>query len=477
MSATNPDILVHEAPLRKEKVAIIGAGLVGCLAALSFVRLGYRVTLYEYREDPRLETTVDRNLRSINLAVLDRGIRALNAVDLEMAVRVLRDILPMRGRMLHDEKGKQTSMRYGLHNEAINLIDRSYLNIELLDELDRHSNIKVKFGLKLIRMDFSGHNGNPRIYVEKSQKIANTLKENVIKPFEYNFVIGADGAYSATRFQLQKFVRMDFLQDYMDCCYVELYIPPGKSEKYKFQLHPNRLHIWPRHKFMLIALPNYDGSFTSTFFCPWEIAEELNTEEKVKTFFSTNFPDAVPLIGLDKIVDALLNHPKCSLVCTSCYPYNYKGKCIIVGDAAHSMVPFYGQGMNCGFEDVRVLIELIEKHNHDLEAAFNEYSFTRKKDLDAIVNLAKENYKEMSHNVTSTRFLIRKQMDAVMHRILGDRWLPLYTMVSFRGDIRYSDCVKRSKVQSFMLTNMEVGIYSAAAYFGYKLIKGLFSDR
>lgn len=466
--------LINDPEPRKEKVAIVGAGLVGCLAALSFARLGYRVTLYEYRDDPRLKSTTDRNLRLINLAVLDRGIRALNAVDLEMSLRVLKNILPMRGRMLHDLQGRQSSMRYGLHNESINSIDRAYLNIELLNELDLHKNIKINFGLKLVKMDFSGALGNPRVYFEKARKQHHTLEENAVRTFEYNFVIGADGAYSATRFSLQKFIRMDFRQEYMDCCYVELYIPPSKLAKYKFQLHPNRLHIWPRHKFMLIALPNHDGSFTSTFFAPWDLAESLTTREKVLEFFAANFKDAVDLIGADSIAEAFLKHPKCSLVCTSCFPYNYEGKCIIVGDAAHSMVPFYGQGMNCGFEDIRVLVELVEKHNHNLNAAFSEYSVVRKPDLDAIINLAKENYKEMSHNVTLTRFVLRKKADALLHMVFGDRWLPLYTMVSFRGDIRYSECVSRSKVQSALLTQVELGVVGVAAYVAFKVMKGLF---
>ncbi|GMM38607.1 kynurenine 3-monooxygenase [Saccharomycopsis crataegensis] len=470
-------ILIDEPEPRKEKVAIVGAGLVGCLAALSFARLGYKVTLYEYRDDPRNETTVDRNLRSINLAVSDRGIRALNAVDLEMSIRVLKNILPMRGRMIHDVDGHQTSMKYGLHNEAINSIDRAYLNIELLNELDRHKNIKVNYGLKLMKMDFSGKNGNPRIYFEKTKKVANTLEENAIRTFEYNFVIGADGAYSATRFQLQKFVRMDFSQEYMDCCYIELYIPPGASKKYKFQLHPNRLHIWPRNKFMLIALPNFDGSFTSTFFGPWDLTESLDTREKVIDFFQTNFKDAVDLIGLEQVVEAFLTHPKCSLVCTSCFPYNYKGKCIIVGDAAHSMVPFYGQGMNCGFEDVRVLVELVKKHEYELESAFNEYSVTRQQDLDAIITLARNNYTEMSHNVNTTRYAVRKKMDAAMHLIFGDKWLPLYTMVSFRGDIRYSDCIKRSKVQGWLLSQLELGVYGLGAWLAFKAIRAVVRDR
>lgn len=454
---------------RKEKVAVIGAGLVGCLAALSLARLGYSVTVYEYRDDPRLKLTTDRNLRSINLAVSERGIRALNYVDISMSLRVLRNIIPMRGRMIHDLDGIQSSVRYGFNNEAINSIDRSYLNIELLNELDQQNNIKVNFGMKLIKLDFSVVNDQgkklPRIYFEKT-KILNA-DDRKIKTYQYDSIFGCDGAHSVTRFQLQKFIRMDYSQEFIDCCYVELYIPANtNSSKFNFKLNPNRLHIWPRDHFMLIALANFDGSFTCTFFGPWKLTEQFTKDKStILDFFKRNFKDAINLIGEEQLVQCLINNPKNSLVCVKCFPYNYEGKIIILGDAAHAMVPFYGQGMNCGFEDVRILSELILKNNYDLNSAFDEYSTSRKEDLDAIIKLAIDNYKDMSHHVNQISFYFRKKLDWLLNKIFGDSWLPLYTMVSFRGDIPYSECIKRHNFQNKILNCMEWSAYIVGGYF------------
>lgn len=459
---------------REESVAIIGAGLVGCLAALNFAKLGYYVTLFELRDDPRLKDTTDKNLRSINLAVSERGIKSLNYVDLEMSLRVLSKIVPMKARMVHDIEGNQNSIPYGIHGESINSIDRGFLNVELLNEIDMNNNIQILFGLKLVKLDFNSKNhDNPVVYFQSNKK-KDDDKSNPIQSYEFDFVIGADGAYSQTRFQLQKFIRMNFEQEYIDTAYIELVIPPGRKNSY--QLDPNHLHIWPREKFMLMAMPNHDGSFTSTFFGPWDLLKKLNNDEKVLEFFQENFPDSINLIGLQKLLYAFKYHPKGALVCTFCDPYNYKGKCIIIGDAAHSMVPFYGQGMNCGFEDVRVLTDLLKKHDFDTEASFQEYSETRNKDLIAIINLAKENYKEMTQKVNTKQFQIRKTIDNLLYRLLGDKWLPLYTMVSFRNDISYSEAIRRGKKQYNIITGIQVGIATVGILAGYKYSRSLISS-
>ena len=221
---------------------------------------------------------------------------------------------------------------------------------------------------------------------------------------------------------------------------------------------------------MLIALPNHDGSFTSTFFAPWKVMSSLNSDEKVILFFQRNFPDVLSsnLISQVDLLKCFNSNPKSSLVCTVCSPYNYKGKCLLIGDAAHSMVPFYGQGMNCGFEDVRILSNLIVKNQFDIHDAFEEYSESRHEDLIAIIQLAKDNYKDMSSNVSSSFHLLSKKLDNVLSKALGDYWLPLYTMVSFRSDIPYSQAIKKNKRQRKILAVLELSVLTFSVYFTLK---------
>ncbi len=403
--------------------------------------------------DPR-EVDQSLNLRSINLAVSSRGITALTYVDAEMAKRVLTGLVPMHGRMIHDLKGKQISQKYGLYGEAINSIDRGKLNLTLLDEFANSSNVDIKFNHKLVKADLSRPNSNPLLQFKITKTVGKEKKEDIADYSQFEFVVGADGAYSALRCEMQKYTRININQHYIDNMYIELYIPPGKDESGnpKFSLDPNHLHIWPRDDFMLIALPNTDGSFTSTFFAPWKLAESLNTPDKVLALFRKYFKDGLELLGEQHVVEAFKNHPKGSLVCIKMNPYNVNGKAILVGDSSHAMVPFYGQGMNCGFEDVRILLELLEKNHYNTEKAFNEYSISRHDDLVSIIDLAMANYSEMSHKVKDPLFLLRKKLDGFLGRLLKDNWLPLYTMVSFRADVSYSEAVRRSKRQSNIIS-------------------------
>lgn len=439
-----------------ESVAVVGAGLVGTLAALGLAKRGYDVTLFDLRADPR--TVSAKNLRSINLAVSARGIQGLKAVDEKMCERILEGIIPMKGRMIHDLEGNQESQIYGLFGESINSIDRAKLNEDMITEIDRFNrantnHVHLKFNHKLVKMNLPAKKGKCRVefLVEGGEEPVGS---------EFDFVVGADGSYSSVRHQLQKYVRMDYQQEYIDKCYVELYIPPGEGGS--FTIDPNHLHIWPRKEFMLIALANGDGSFTSTFFGPWALTESLNSRETVEPFFSHNFPDAVELIGMDNIVRVFDENPRGALMQVTCSHYNYEDKCIIIGDAAHSMVPFYGQGMNCGFEDVRILLELMDKHSTRKDA-FDEYTLTRGKDLRAILKLALDNYREMSTKVISQLYLFRKTLDGVLGRLIPDYWVPMYTMVSFRADIPYSECVRREKKQTAILKGVELLSITAIA--------------
>lgn len=432
--------------VNNQSVAVVGAGLVGCLATLGLAKRGYSVTLFELRPDPRIQSTTkaNKNLRSINLAVSDRGLHALNHVDPVLNNRILEKVIPMTGRMIHKLNGEQESQRYDVDGvKGINSIDRGYLNELLLDEVEA-AGMRVKFNQKLERVNVLSND-------KVSLKFANTNEE----PPEFDFIVGADGSFSKVRSELQKFIRMDYSQEYIDCAYLELSIPPGENNT--FSLDKNHLHIWPREDFMLIALPNLDGSFTSTFFGPWKLLESLKTDDDVMKFFEKYFPDAIILIGKESLLYAFANHPKGKLLSLKCSRYHYENKILIIGDAAHSMVPFYGQGMNCGFEDVHVLLSLLEKHQNNTLTAFNEYSETRHKDLLAIVDLAIANYKEMSHKVNSKLFILKTNINFILTKILKDKWLPLYTMVSFRSDINYSDAIAITRRQDKILNLIQAG--------------------
>jgi kynurenine 3-monooxygenase len=447
-----------------QSVAVVGAGLVGALMALGLGHRGYNVTLLDLRPDPRTTNDNERkNLRSINLAVSDRGIRGLEYVDPEMATRVLKDIIPMYGRMIHTLDGKQESQIYGLFGEHINSIDRAKLNENLLDEIDKFNQtatnqIKLLFNHKITNLNFTSRDAKVECVINND----NGIKEK--KNYNFDFIVGADGSYSNIRYQMQKYIRMDYSQEYIDKCYLELYIPPGENNS--FLIDPNHLHIWPRKDFMLIALANGDGSFTSTFFGPWKLTESLNKPEIIKQFFEFNFPDAIKLIGVENIIKVFMENPKGALMQVTCSQYNYSDKCIIIGDASHSMVPFYGQGMNCGFEDVRTLLQLLDLKDITREEAFNKYSQTRHEDLKAILKLALDNYKEMSTKVISSAYLFRKTLDGLLGKAIPSLWVPLYTMVSFRGDIPYGQCIKREERQQRILKGIEASILIGACFVG-----------
>lgn len=454
--------------MTQQSIGIVGAGLVGCLTALAFSAKGYQVKLFDLRSDPRLESS-QKGLRSINLAVSDRGIRALEAVDGKMAQRILEHVIPMTGRMIHESTGtKQESQVYGLFGESIKSIDRLFLNKCLLEELDS-TDVEVFFEHKLTGLSNVSS-------TEKKPELSFTTKDNKNVEFQFDYVIGTDGSHSQFRYQMQKSMRMDFSQKYIDMQYMELSIPPvegaDKESNTRFSIDPNHLHIWPRKDYMLIALANGDGSFTSTFFSPWKVIESITNAEEFLSFFKKSFPDAYDLIGESGLRYAFDHQPRGSLMQVSASPYaSPNNRAIILGDAAHSMVPFYGQGMNCGFEDVHVLMQLHDQNNADLSLAFDQYTNVRKDDLDAICKLALDNYYEMSTKVTDPFYLLRKKVDYYLGKYANDvlfPWVPMYSMISFRGDIRYSEAVAREKRQTKVLNWIQyvtlggVAIYGAA---------------
>lgn len=435
-------------------VGIVGAGIVGCVAALALESKGYQVTLFELREDPTKGDGKMKNLRSINLSLSSRGINALNLVDKSITDGILSQCVPLKGRMIHDKSGKkQESQKYGLFGEYNNSIDRGLLNKLLIEEVKRRG-VRMLFNHRLVNMS---NTLTPRLVFETGE---------ADKPeFEFDYVIGCDGSHSQFKYQLQKGMRMNTTQNYIDMQYMELYIAPktnGSSELVldKYKIDPNHLHIWPRDNYMLIALANLDGSFTSTFFSGWSLIESIKSSAEFVDFFRKNFPDAVDLLGEAQLVEAYEKYPRGSLIQTSAYPYHSPNrKALILGDAAHLMVPFYGQGMNCGLEDVTVLLELLNGNGNDLSLAFEQYSLVRKKDLDTICKLAMDNYNEMASKVTKTSFLFRKKIDYYLGKYcngkLGFQWVPMYSMISFRPDIAYSKAVALEARQDRILNAVQ----------------------
>lgn len=475
---------------QKPKVIVVGAGPVGCLAACMMENHGWSVDLFEARSDFRQPQQTITRPRSINLAFSNRGIQAIRAVDPEMVERLLQQVTPMKGRMIHSIDGSLNSQPYGLHEECINSIDRNLLNQSILSEAEQRPNVTIHFNKKLVKANF-----------DRSMLTFQDTQTHEQVQVTADLTIGADGSYSQVRQQIMRCTRVDFAQEYIDDLYLELSIPPGidklTGEPY-FQLDPTHLHIWPRQSFMLIALPNQDKSFTCTLFAPHHgVFDQLpvptneQEEQHIIRFFTTHFLDALSLIGQKDLIRCFAENPRGSLLTIKCKPYHYQDKAVIIGDAAHSMVPFYGQGMNCGLEDVRKLDQLLLKHTNGEDTAvrqkekmgtiLGEYTHTRHKDLVAICDLALQNYREMSDKVTRVDYLIRKKVDGLLARILRGNWLPLYTMVTFRDDIDYSQVITREAKQSqfidwslrFLVGCSSVGLIATVLKFGRHLKNGL----
>lgn len=580
-NATQKDAAIAPAQLSTkcrlpERVSVIGAGPVGCLAALAFAQRGCKVDIFESRPDPRTHEAVARaSQRSINLALSTRGITGLRSVSLvglgkyaytgkDLADLVLQDSVPMRARMIHvvtkramdgkEAEVKELSQLYSTKGESINSVDRGRLNNILLDHALIHPNVDVHFEHKLQNVDFdhdtraaakraalptvhgaaakkstrdTNTTGGELLADEVTRrggknKHATTKRNGVQQPstssasssavdrvrldfdvqstnqripktsntYFASFVVGCDGAHSSIRSAMGSLSRMYYTHNYIDTGYVELSIPPrtslssgtrirgsggvdGKPGGHDaFHLDPNHLHIWPRHSFMLIALPNLDGSFTCTLFAPFKMfASELSTKQGILDLFREHFPDALPLIGEDKLVECLTMRRASALGSVQCDPYHYKDRAVLIGDAAHAMLPFYGQGLNCGFEDVRVMFDIIDV-KETLEEALDTYTKQRHPDLVAILQLAEQNYREMAHSVVSWPYLLRKKLDGLLMSVLpSGMWSSLYAMTTF-SNLPYSTVIKTEKRQQSIISNAVlttvVGIMTGAVVGVYR---------
>ncbi|KAJ3259388.1 kynurenine 3-monooxygenase, mitochondrial precursor [Boothiomyces macroporosus] len=409
------------------KVVVIGGGLVGSLATVYFANK-------DIRQDKHASG------RSINLALSTRGIEALKGAGVDD--EIIPTLIPMKGRYIHALDGSFNTQNYGIFGQCINSVDRKLMNEKLLTVAEKHALVKLNFEVGVERCDFESG----------EITFVNNKKEKIIVS-DADLIIGADGAFSKVRQQLLRQLTMNFSQEYIGHLYVELNMPPTKSGDYA--MDSNHLHIWPRETFMMIALPNLDKSFTVTLFMPKEKFASIKTHQDLLTFFDVTFPDAVTLIGRDLLVEDYFKNPKGTLMTVKCDPYHYKNKAVIVGDAAHAMVPFYGQGMNCGFEDLIVLNELFSEHvpsnraptEEELGTILSKYTETRKKDAHAICDLAKQNYIEMRSGVINPKYLLRKKFEDFWHRRFPDLIVPLYTMVSF-SRIPYSEALQRYEKQT-----------------------------
>jgi kynurenine 3-monooxygenase len=420
--------------MKKTEISILGAGLIGSLLSIYLKKRGLDVSIFEKRIDSRQRDYKEEG-RSINMALSDRGWKALEKIGLKEKVLPL--AIPMYGRKVHDEHGRTTFIPYGIDNQAIYSISRGKFNQLLVNEAE-NENVKIFFNHKISEVD---------LRTNDIHLITPSGKPEVVNS---NVIIGADGAYSALRNAMLKQVRFNYKQQYISHGYKELSIPPTESGE--FAMDPNALHIWPRGNFMLIALPNPDKSFTCTLFLPFEgervCFEKIQDVKDLKGIFQTYFDDAYHL--MPELTDEYFNNPTSSLINLECYPW-ILNKSLLIGDASHAMVPFYGQGMNCGFEDVFILDGLIDKLGTNAwELIFAKFQKSRKPDTDAISKLAMENFVEMRDAVADPKFQIRKKLEAKLHSLYPEEWIPLYTMVTF-SDIPYSVAYERGKLQEAIM--------------------------
>ena len=415
-----------------EKFVLIGSGLAGGLLAAYFGRRGYEVDLYERRADPRAGNFVGG--RSINLALSTRGIHALQ--QLGIADEVMRHAIPMRGRMIHDRSGNLHFAPYDRDpKNHINSIGRAALNTTVIEAAQRYPNVRVMFNHLCTG-------------VELDAPVAHLLNSETNEASEArgDAVIGVDGAFSAVRQAMrQRLDGFEYDESYLAHGYKELTIPPAADGGWRME--KEALHIWPRKSFMMIALPNPDGSFTCTLFWEFEGSRSFattKTDDEVRRFFGEEFPDAVPL--MPALLEDFRENPTGSLVTIRCAPWSYKDKVALVGDAAHAVVPFYGQGMNAAFEDCVVLDECLAAFPENREIAFAEYSSRRKENADALADLAVHNFIEMRDKTASKTFRAKKKLDHLLEGLLPGVYLPLYTMVTFTR-IPYAQAAKRARWQ------------------------------
>jgi kynurenine 3-monooxygenase len=420
-----------------DKITLIGAGLNGPLLAILLIQRGFAVEIYERRSDMR-RVRMSAG-RSINLALSTRGIHALQQAGLWERMRII--IIPMKGRMMHSVAGELTFQPYGKNEtEVINSISRAELNIALMNAAEEQG-ANIYFNERCTGYDLK--TGAIRLRNEETGK--ETTRETSV-------TIGCDGSASSIRTEMLKLGRFNFSQQYLDYGYKELTIPAGPNGEHL--LETRALHIWPRGNHMLIALPNIDGTFACILFLPFEGADSfasLTTPADVMKFFQSRFPDAVPL--MPNLADNYFANPTGAMVTIKCSPWHVEGRGLLLGDAVHAIVPFFGQGINCGFEDCTSLMELVDQHGADWPRVFADFEHARKVNTDAIADMAVENFTEMRDRVADSRFLFRKKVELALEAKYPQLFVPKYAMVTFHR-IPYSVALARGAVQERILVEL-----------------------
>ncbi len=415
-----------------KNIAIIGSGLIGSLLAIYLRKLGHTITVFDRRPDIR---NIQFSGRSINLAMSNRGWNALREVGIETEIKTI--AIPLDKRALHVVGQEEYYQKYGKEGEAIWSISRGVLNRKMID-LAESSGVTFKFGEKVWDVNLP----EAKLYTGETEK-------GVWQEYQYDIIFGCDGAFSRVRHKMQRRSRFDYSQNFIDVGYKELTIPANANGSHK--LDKNSFHIWPRGKFMLIAMPNLDGSFTCTLFMPFEgdvSFESITNKKEAKTFFLNYFPNVMQV--MDDLLEDFFKNPTSAMVTMKCYPWTYWDKVALVGDSAHAVVPFYGQGMNAGFEDIFVLNQIIKRTGDDWEAIFQEYQKERKPNADAIAELSYRNFIEMSSKTADNKFLLQKKIEKHFASKHPDKWIPVYSRVTF-SERPYSEALAVGDAQEAIM--------------------------
>lgn len=415
-----------------KEVAVVGSGLVGSLLAIFLTRAGHRVTVFDRRPDIR---TVEFSGRSINLAMSNRGWKALREAGIESAIREI--AIPLYQRAMHVVDREDYTQKYGKQDEAIWSISRSVLNRRMID-LAEAAGVQFRFEEKVWDVDLP----EAKLFTGESEK-------GEWEAYEFDLIFGCDGAFSRVRHKMQRRSRFNYSQDFIDVGYKELTIPPNPDGTHKLDKHS--FHIWPRGRFMFIAMPNLDGSFTCTLFLPFEgevSFENIKTRDDARTFFKTYFPNITP--DIENLAEDFFRNPTSALVTIKCYPWTYWDKVALVGDSAHAVVPFFGQGMNAGFEDITQLNTLMQEHGDDWETIFKRYQELRKPNGDAIAELSYRNFIEMSSLTADPKFLLQKKIEKHFAAQYPDKWIPAYSRVTF-SDRPYTEALELGQKQEAIM--------------------------
>ena len=414
-----------------QKIAVVGSGLVGSLLAIYLRKAGHIVHVYDRSPDIR---QIEFSGRSINLAMSNRGWKALDGVGVGDAVREI--AIPMDKRAIH-LVDKLNFQPYGNEGEAIYSISRGLLNRKMID-LAEDAGAEFFFEQRIWDVTLA----DATLHIGETERGAWQEKK-------YDMVFGADGAFSRIRHRMQRQSMFDYSQEFLKIGYKELNIPANPDGTHK--LDPNSFHIWPRGEYMLIALPNLDGSFTCTLFMPFEgenSLEQLKDIKLVEEFFAKNFPDSIDVIP--KLAEDFFKNPTSTLVTMKCFPWTYEDKIALIGDACHAIVPFYGQGMNAGFEDISIINEMMQRYGDNWKKVLSEYQKSRKPNADAIAELSYRNFMEMSTKTADEKFLLQKKIEKLFSDKHPDKWIPLYSRVTF-SDRPYAEALAIGDYQNAIM--------------------------